>query len=348
MPTVRTAAPAVLDPFGEHRPLAFCEPVHAFGARFDVRSDSRELLALARQAYRGLPAQRLPGRTRRCDVELRLSDAGAEPDALAEPPPVRTQGGAGLLCGIVDGANFAIVQPQVRRALVTISRQMLERHPYHARYELLEFALFTLACRGLGLMPLHAACVGRQGHGLLLLGDSGAGKSTLALHAMLQGMQLLTEDATFVRPDSLVATGVPNFVHLRPQALDWIGDAGLLQAVRCAPVIRRRSGVEKFELDLRQPGCRPATAALRLAGVVIVSEALASNPDKLLRPTAPGALRRRLLASQPYARGMAEWAPFADRLCRLPAFQLLRGRHPREGAAALNALLHGNSTPAAG
>ena len=347
MPTVRRAA-AILDPFGEHRPLAGSEVLQVFGAGFDVRSDSHDLLALARHACGGLPAQRLPGRRPRCTVELRLTDAGPGFTPRAEPPPVRTQGGAGVLCGIVDDANFAIVQPQTRRALVAVSRQMLQRHPYHARYELLEFALYTLACRALGLMPLHAACVGGQGRGLLLLGESGAGKSTLALHAMLQGMELLTEDAAFVQPDSLLATGVPNFVHLRPQALDWIGDAGLLQAVRSAPVIRRRSGVEKFELDLRQPGCRPATAALQLAAVVIVSEARAPGPRQLLLPASQATLRRRLLASQPYARGMAGWAGFADSLCRLPAFQLRRGGHPQEGAAALQALLHSDSTPPAG
>jgi len=292
-----------------------------------------------------LPAQRLPGRVRRCEVELRLTDAGPGFGSAAEPPPVRTQGGAGLLCGIVDGANFAIVQPLARRALVAISRQMLVQHPYHARYELLEFALFTLACRALGLMPLHAACIGQRGRGLLLLGDSGAGKSTLALHTMLQGMELLTEDATFVQPESLLATGVPNFVHLRPQALDAIGDAGIAQAMHAAPVIRRRSGVEKFEFDLRQPGCRPATAALRLAGVVIVTEAAAAPDEALLVPSTRSLLRRQLLAGQPYARGMPGWADFADRLCRLPAWRLRRGRHPRDGAAALQALLHGESTP---
>jgi hypothetical protein len=338
-------ARAPLDPFGERRPPAFSEPVQAFGALFDLRSDSRELLALARQAYAGLPAQRLPGRARRCEVDLRLTDAGADFSRAAEPPPVQTQGVAGVLCGIVDGANFAVIQTQARRALVAISRQMLARHPYHARYELLEFALFTLACRALGLMPLHAACVGQRGRGLLLLGDSGAGKSTLALHAMLQGMELLTEDATFVQPDSLRATGVPNFVHLRPQALDTIGDAGIAQAARRATVIRRRSGVEKFELDLRQPGCRPATAAMRLAGVVIVSPAVAAPDETLPLPLSPSLLRRQLLASQPYARGMAGWADFADRLCRLPAWRLRRGSHPRDGAAALQALLHGDSTP---
>lgn len=342
------SADAILDPFGERRPLAFCARLNAFGAWIDVRTDSPDLLALVRDAHGGLPAQRLPGRPPRCAVELRLTDAGPDFAPRPEPPPVRTQGGAGLLCGIVDDANFAVVQPQARRALVAISRQMLQRHPYHARYELLEFALYTLACRALGLMPLHAACAGGQGRGLLLLGDSGAGKSTLALHAMLQGLELLTEDATFVQPDSLLATGVPNFVHLRPQALEGITDAGLLQAVRRAPVIRRRSGVEKFELDLRQPGCRPATSALQLAGVVIVSEARAPGPRRLLQPASPATLRRRLQASQPYARGMAGWAGFADRLCQLPAFQLRRGRHPQEGAAALQALLHGDSTPSAG
>ena len=72
------------------------------------------------------------------------------------------------------------------------------RYPYHARYELIELAMVTLASRAQSLVPLHAACVGVRGTGLLLIGASGAGKSTLALHALFSGMQLLSEDSAFV------------------------------------------------------------------------------------------------------------------------------------------------------
>jgi serine kinase of HPr protein (carbohydrate metabolism regulator) len=63
-------------------------------------------------------------------------------------------------------------------------RRRCSINAYLTRYELIEFAVFTLAQRVQGLVPLHAACVGRAGRGLLLMGGSGAGKSTLALHCL--------------------------------------------------------------------------------------------------------------------------------------------------------------------
>ncbi len=52
--------------------------------------------------------------------------------------------GAGFLGGATHGSNFVVLSPQERSALVGISPQML-RFPYHTRYELIEFAVFTLA-----------------------------------------------------------------------------------------------------------------------------------------------------------------------------------------------------------
>ena len=120
------------------------------------------------------------------------------------------------------------------RALVGISRGLL-RHRYHARYELIELAVLTLASRGQALVPLHAACVGTHGSGLLLMGPSGAGKSTLSLHALAAGMQLLSEDSAFVAADSLLVTGTPNYLHVRTSGLRALPDGPLRRQVRRSP-----------------------------------------------------------------------------------------------------------------
>jgi hypothetical protein len=330
------------DPFGEHVPGRSSRRVQVLGADFEFRSDSPELLALVDAAYERLPAYRLPGEAASFQVELRLTDgpdfAGAE-----EPPEPRMISGAGLLGAMVDAANLAMAVPEARRGLVAISRQLL-RFPYHARYELVEFVAFTLASRGQGLMPLHAGCVGAQGRGALLVGESGAGKSTLALHCMLQGLEFLAEDASFVAPGSLATVGVPNFLHLRFDAAAFLDDPGLPPGlgarVRGSPVIRRRSGERKYEIDLRQDWATPAPAAPILEHVVFVSREPAGEAG-LLAPLQREELLRRLAHSQPYAARQPGWPLFADRVSRLHAHELRRGAHPREAAAALRALLEG-------
>jgi hypothetical protein len=116
-----------------------------------------------------------------------------------------------LLCGTTSDSDLAVVPPAERAALVTLSPRLLG-FPYHARHELIEFAVYTLAARAQHLVPLHAACAGLQDRGLLLMGESGAGKTIASLHCLLRGLEFVSEDSVFATPDSLLATGVANFL----------------------------------------------------------------------------------------------------------------------------------------
>lgn len=329
---IQTDLRQIADPFGERTDLPLHRRFTLLGADVEFRSDSVELMALVDEAYRDLPAHAWQGPE--LQIELRLVEGGG--GFGAEPPVARMLGGAGLLGVAMDACNLALVCPATRRAVVQLSPALLA-YPYHARYELIEFTVFTLASRAQGLMPLHAGCVGMNGVGALLVGESGAGKSTLSLHAMLLGLDFLTEDASFVEPHGLLASGIANFLHLRFDALRWIDDAALRERVAAAPVIRRRSGVEKHELDLRGGWARLAPAPLRLGHLVFVSSEPASA--ELLGRLDAQDLRQRLLASQSYAAGLPGWAAFAEACAGLHGWVLRRGAHPRDAALALRGLL---------
>jgi hypothetical protein len=325
------------DPFEERAVRILRRRFSLLGGVFEFQSDSAELLALVDAAYERLPKQHLPGKAAEFTLRMTLRRDG-ERIRGSEPPQPRARAGAGLICAAVDAWNFVALHPQTRQGLISISRQMLA-FPYHARYELLEFSVFTLATRALGLVPLHAACVGFPDRALLLVGESGAGKSTLTVQCMQRGMKLLAEDAVFVHPGSLLATGVPNFLHLRTSSIRFIGARGWAGRVRRAGVIRRRSGVRKLEVDLRQGDFPIARSALQITGIVFMSPQRASR-SALLGPIDVTRARRRLAASQEYAAGLASWKPFGASLERVPAFELRRGRHPEESAEALERLLH--------
>lgn len=321
------------DPFGERAPLALSRSHQLMGARVEFRSDSTELLALADAAYFGLPPQAVGGPT--LCIELKLVEGSGS--FGAEPPLPRMLGGAGLLGAAMDACNLALVNVAAGRAVVQVSRELLA-FPYHLRYELIEFAAYSLACRARGLVPLHAGCVGLQGVGALLLGASGAGKSTLALHAMLQGLDFLTEDASFVDPLTRRVTGVANFLHLRFDALRWVDDVALRARIAATPVIRRRSGVEKHELDLRGGWAPLAAKPQHLAHLVFASPEPAAD-DVLLRPLDAAEMMQRLHISQPYAAGQPGWADFVEGCGGLHGWELRRGSQPRAGALALKGLL---------
>ena len=327
------------DPFRERSGPMYSVRKEILGGDFRFDSASSALLQVVETAYAGLPPHRLPGTVPEFRIELRLLPRCALPQRT-EPLPVRMQSGNGLLCGVMDASNYVVLAPEQRQALVVASENMLDR-PYHLRYELVEFAVFTLATRGLGLVPLHAACVGRLGRGVLLLGASGAGKSTLALHSLLDGLDFLAEDAVFVQPETLLATGVANYLHVQADTLRHVDDGVVRRWVDRSPRIHRRSGVEKFEVDLRDGPGRLASAPLDLVGAVFVSVEAADDADTLLNPVRAGEATVRLRANQSYAAAQPGWDHFEQQLIRLGVHELRRGRHPRDAVTALHRLLDG-------
>jgi len=322
------------DPFLERTSAGRSMDVHVLGAHVRFTSDSTALLNVAAMAYAGLPPHVLPMTPPSLHVELRLAPA-RDVAAGQEPPLVSMQSGAGFLCGVMDASNYAVLFPEQHRALVVASPDMLE-NPYYLRYELIEFSVFTLATRALGLAPLHGACVGREGRGALVMGSSGAGKSTLALHSLLRGMDFLSEDAVFVHPQSGMATGVANYLHVQADALRFVEDAGLRRWIEQSPMIRRRSGVEKHEVDLRDGHGRLAQTPLALACVVFVSRQPADDPDELIHPIPEHQIIERLVAEQPYAASQPGWDALVQAVKRGGAYELRRGRDP---AASVDALL---------
>jgi hypothetical protein len=324
------------DPFGERTVMPETRCMQLLGAQFHFDSNSRRLMRLVDSAYGGLPRHRLPGPMPRLRVRLQLS-SGGRVGTRSQPAPLAMLSGGSLLGGATDSSDFVMVSPPERTALVCLSRPMLG-HAYHARYERIEFAVFTLATRAQGLVPLHAACVGRGGRGILLMGPSGAGKSTVALLSLLQGLDFLSEDSVFVAPDTMRATGLANFLHVRADSLRWLEHEQDAAALRNSPVIRRRSGVRKFELDLRDAGYRLAAAPLKIAAIIFLSPEKADE-GSLLRAIPRSRVTQRLTLAQAYAAGQPQWAAFCSGVSGLDAFELRRGRHPLQAVDILRGLL---------
>ena len=310
------------------------------GGRFQFESNSPQLMQLVNSAYKGLPSHRLTEASPRLTVKLVLGPGAGPRRFGTEPPPLSMLSGAGLVGTATAMSSSVIVLPQELAALVTVSPQML-RYPYHTRYEMIEFAVFTLATRSQLLVPLHGACVGLGRRGVLLMGPSGAGKSTVALQCLLAGFHFVSEDAVFVEPRRMKATGVANYLHVRAETLQWFDPIRVGDVIRRSPVIRRRSGVKKFELDLRRGAYSLAPRPLDVAAVVLLSPQSARG-SSLVQRLAVADLGTRLAASQPYAANQPGWNPFVKAVAKLGVFELRRGKHPRDAVGALREILAGD------
>lgn len=326
------------DPFGEDTAAQLHARLNVLGGEFAVTTSARRLLDLALEAFGGLPSQRLERRMPRFSVRLVLNERQRTWDRGNEPPPPMFSSGAGLLCATIDAGNFAVVDVRMARALISVSKAMLEQ-PYYPRYELVELVFLTLASRVQALVPLHAACVGINGNGVLLIGGSGTGKSTLCLHALAGGMQLLSEDSAFVAPKSLRVTGVSNYLHLARDAPAFLRPGALRRAIERSPMIQRRSGARKFEVDLRTLSAEAARNPLRLVATAFLSRR-AANHAQALRPIDRDACISRLRREQPYAmRSFPGWAAFERRVAALPSYELRRTEHPDIAVRQLRELL---------
>lgn len=325
------------DPFSEHTRARCRTRLSVLGGDFAVESSEAALLELAIEAFGGLPKHKLEPRAHQFRVHLVLSDQPQTWAPGTAPPRPVLGAGAGLLSATVDAGNFVVVDAAMSRAFVCVSKAML-RHRYYARYELVELAFLTLAARGQSLVPLHAACIGAAGNGVLLMGASGSGKSTLSLHALAAKMQLLSEDSAFVAPERLLVTGVPSYLHVASPALRFLSSKVLRRTIERSPTIERRSGARKFELDLRAVDGSVVPAPLRLAATVFLSRRRAGR-RRALRALDRAELLARLRREQPYAAAKPNWRDFERRVLRVPAFELRRSEHPDVAVGLLRGLL---------
>lgn len=331
------------DPFAERTPLLLRRGFNLMGARFHFESDSDELLALVDAAYAGLPDHRFSPASKTFRIRLMLTPGSASASSVrrtirrTQPPPILMLHGADFLGSATPSSTFVVLSPENRTGLVSVSAEML-RFPYHVRYELIEFAVFTLASRAQRLVPLHAACVGLEGRGILLMGPSGSGKSTVALQCLLEGFDFLSEDSVFVAPNSMRATGTANFLHVRADSLRWLGRSRMRSMIRQSPVIQRRSGVEKFEVDLRRGIFHLAKAPLKIVGVAFLSPR-SGGTGPLLRTLSSSETLAALKHEQAYGAGLPQWRAFRQNLLRLGGFEVLRGAHPSASVEALRSLL---------
>lgn len=325
------------DPFGERASGLISRRLQLLGSRFLFESNHQPLLELVDSAFAGLPHHRLGPKVAELRVKILLGDRQPELNR-GEPAPLKLiSAGRRLLGGTTYPSNVVVLCPRERTALVIVSPSIM-RFPYHVRYELIEFAVFTLAARARRLVSLHAGCVGIDGRGVLLMGPSGAGKSTVALHCLLDGFEFLSEDSVFVSPRSMQATGIASFLHTRADSLRWLGRSAESAAIRRSPIIRRRSGERKYELDLRRPPFLLAKRPLKISCIVFLSSRSARSKE-LLMPISRAALQLKLDGMQAYGASQPHWRTFSRSISSVRAFELRRGTHPRDAVGALRALL---------
>ena len=101
---------------------------------------------------------------------------------------------------VADGENQAILDLQRCTGFTWVTEQAVKNRLYF-RYNFLEKVVYLLLGSSV-VTDLHAACISKNGKGILLCGDSGAGKSTLAYACARAGWTYTSDDTSYLINDS--------------------------------------------------------------------------------------------------------------------------------------------------
>jgi len=142
-----------------------------------------------------------------------------------------------LFAFVADAKNLGVCDTNTHSGVAWITAGAAEDAAYF-RYHFLEGMALELIV-SLHLTPFHAACVARNGRGVLLCGDSEAGKSSLSYACARRGWTYLSDDASYLirnRAGERIVLGHPHRVRLRPDA------PGLFPELASIVPLRRGNG----------------------------------------------------------------------------------------------------------
>jgi serine kinase of HPr protein (carbohydrate metabolism regulator) len=157
---------------------------------------------------------------------------------------------------IADQDNFYVADLTQGYSLLWVTAAAIA-HKTYFRYHFLESAALCHIANRYSA-PVHAACVERDGRGVLLCGDSGAGKSSLAFACARAGWTYVTDDGSFVlhAQEDRRVVGNCHMIRFRPSA------AELFTEVEGRPLTPRVEGKPSIELDTAGiAGMRSASSA---------------------------------------------------------------------------------------
>jgi hypothetical protein len=159
------------------------------------------------------------------------------------------------------------------------------------------------------VVPVHAACVAREGRGLLLAGNGMAGKSTLAYACARVRWDYLSDDAVLLLPGSSTVIGPQRQFRFRPDA------ATLFPELAAFSPRLRPNGKPAIEIRVAELSQIRAAESATVQAIVLLDRG-SGNPE--LEPVETEEVFARMLADMP-SYGPKVNAMHEDSLRRLTA-----------------------------
>jgi len=154
------------------------------------------------------------------DHSLEFRFVVSDDEQARRPSDVFTRAQKHLLVTVSDEQDFAVADLAKGLACFWICPATARDHEFLRNYFL--HNLMYLMLWHAHMTMVHAACVARNGRGVLLCGDSGAGKTCLSFACARRGWSFITDDGVSLvrRSAERMAVGTPRDMHFRPTAVE--------------------------------------------------------------------------------------------------------------------------------
>jgi hypothetical protein len=210
MGTIPVAGIRRADPLLRDQPLPLTAVFYPGGFPLHLSTNSRDVIEAANESW---------GEWRAAfDRDPIVMHVMVEPGGdLAAPPRFRMRDH--LIHAVSDANNFAAADSRTLTTSICVSEKTAADHGWLRWFFMESIAYLLLSQRY--LTAIHAACLVRDGKGILLCGASNAGKSTLAFACARAGFTYVTDDGTWLLngADDRTAIGRPYQIRFRNDAV---------------------------------------------------------------------------------------------------------------------------------
>jgi hypothetical protein len=191
--------------------LPFRQTFYPLGFAVEIITNDLDVLKAANESF---GHRRLCRGSAALQVRIGISDGGG---SQCPPEPIRREYNH-LYSLVADGDNQALLDLRSCTSFVWLQRAALSNSLYF-RYNFLEKVVYLLLGAS-AVTDIHAACISKNGKGILLCGDSGAGKSTLAYACARAEWTYTSDDTCYLINDSEKprVIGHSHRVRFRPEA----------------------------------------------------------------------------------------------------------------------------------
>lgn len=191
--------------------LPFCAVFYPLGYAVEIATNEAAVLEIAEECFHHARMFR-PGPCLRVNI-------GVVEGGSSECPREPTRREYNHMYSLVaDADNQALLDLNTCTSFAWITQAAVMNRQY-LRYNFLEKMVYLLLGSSV-VTDLHAACIARNGKGILLCGGSGAGKSTLAYGCARAGWTYTSDDTSYLINGSIVprVIGHAHRVRFRPEA----------------------------------------------------------------------------------------------------------------------------------